>query len=85
MVYNPIMTNPAYLLTISSILELIGAILIALVVWGVHSRIIKEHRIDEVVLKSMRREKAFVYAGITFLILSFLLEIFVRLSYGISL
>lgn len=79
------MINPAFLLIISSVLELIGAILIALVVWGVHSRIIKEHKIDEIVLKSMRREKAFVYAGIVFLILSFVLEIFVRISYGISL
>ncbi len=85
MVYNPTMINPAYILIICSILELVGALLIALVVWGVHSRIIKEHKIDEVVLKSMRREKAFVYSGIIFLILSFLLEIFVRVSYGIPL
>ncbi len=75
---------PAYILVISSVFELVGAILIALVVLGVHSRIIKEHKIDEVVLKSMRREKVFVYLGVIFLVLSFLLETFIRVSQGMS-
>jgi len=79
------MINNPNLLTISSIFELIGSILIAFVILGVHSRIIEEHKIDEVVLKTMRREKVFVYVGVFFLVLSFILELCARNLYGIFL
>ena len=75
--------SPALLLSFASISELAGGVLIALVVLGVHTRIIKEHKIDDLVLKTMRKERAYVFIGLTLLFLSFILEVSVRLVYGV--
>lgn len=77
--------SPALLLIIASISEFVGGVLIALVVLGVHSRIIKEHKIDGLVLKTMKKERAYVFIGLFFLFLSFVLEVSVRLVYGVSI
>lgn len=77
--------SPALILSLASIFELAGGVLIALVVLGVHSRIIKEHKIDDLVLKTMKKERAYVYIGLMLLSLSFVLEVSVRLVYGVSI
>lgn len=77
--------SPALILSLASIFELAGGVLIALVVLGVHSRIIKEHKIDYLVLKTMKKERAYVYIGLMFLSLSFVLEVSIRLVYGVSI
>ncbi len=74
------MIQPSQLLLLSSVLELLGAILIALVVYGVHTRIVKEKSIDSEVLVAMRRERFYVYSGIGLLIISFCIEAYVRLG-----
>jgi hypothetical protein len=63
-----------YLLVIASGLELVGAVLIALVVLGVHTRILEERRIDDVVLKTVKRERLLVYLGILLLFIGFLIK-----------
>lgn len=77
--------SPVLLLSIASVFELSGGVLIALVVLGVHSRIIKEHKIDDLVLKTMRKERAYVFIGLFLLSLSFVLEVSARLVYGVSI
>jgi len=72
-------SNPNLLLSIASLSEVIGGILIAFVVLGVHQHIAKERSIDADVLRTMRKEKAYIVLGICLLIISFLLEIWVRL------
>lgn len=76
---TPIIIFP-YMLVAASALELIGGILIALVVLGVHTRILEERRIDNAVLKTVKRERFFVYFGLSFLIIGFVIECFVRFS-----
>lgn len=77
--------SPVLLLSFASVFELAGGVLIALVVLGVHSRIIKEHKIDDLVLKTMRKERAYVLTGLFLLSISFILEVSVRLVYGVSI
>ncbi|PIR38370.1 MAG: hypothetical protein COV34_02060 [Candidatus Zambryskibacteria bacterium CG10_big_fil_rev_8_21_14_0_10_42_12] len=77
-----ILENPNLILSIASLSEVIGAILIAFVVYSVHQHIVKERKIDEDVLTSMKTERVYMVAGILLIIFSFILEVWTRLVLG---
>ena len=53
----------------------LGKVLLGITVIRVHSRIVKEHHIDEAVLKEMRSEKLLAVAGIMLIVIGYLFEI----------
>jgi hypothetical protein len=56
-------------------LSVIGKVLLGLTVMMVHWKIIKEHKIDRVVLKEMRRERNVALLGIILIVAGYLLEL----------
>ena len=52
-----------------------GKILLGVTVMRVHWRIIKEHRIDELVLKEMRKERNVALFAIALIALGYILEL----------
>jgi hypothetical protein len=56
-------------------LDVIGKLMIAFTALSVHHRVRKEHKIDEVVFKQMRREQAVGIAGIILIIAGYLIEV----------
>ena len=56
-------------------LEIIGHILIALVVMSVHTRVAREHKIDQAVIRYMKRERVYAVIGIVFVIVGYVLEL----------
>lgn len=56
-------------------LDVIGKIMVAFTALMVHHRFRKEHKVDERVFKSMRREQVLGILGILLIILGFLLQI----------
>lgn len=59
---------------LADILNLLGEILIAFAIIRVHTRLMKEHRIDDDVIRTIKGEQRYVIIGIIFLILSFILR-----------
>jgi len=59
-----------------AILDLFGTIFIAYAALRVHHRVLSEHRVDEKVFKSMKREQKIGIAGVVLIVSSFILEIF---------
>ncbi|MCH7828327.1 hypothetical protein IH982_00445 [Patescibacteria group bacterium] len=55
-------------------LDVIGKIMVAFTAIMVHYRFRKEHKIDERVFRTMRREQLLGIIGIFFIILGFLLQ-----------
>lgn len=60
------------------IIEIIGELLIAAAVLKVHSRVLSEHKIDKEVLTTIKFEKIVVILGITFLVASLFLRIYIN-------
>lgn len=60
--------------------DTIGTILIAYTVLRVHSRVRKEHRIDEYVAREMQRERTLGIAGIVFIVIGYALQL---IHYGL--
>lgn len=56
-------------------LEVLGTVMIAYTALSVHHRVRKEHKIDEVVFKHMKREQAVGIIGIVLIIAGYLLQI----------
>jgi len=56
-------------------LGIIGKLILGIAVWRVHAFIIREHKIDGVVLQAMRRERYVTAFGILLLIVGYVLEI----------
>ena len=46
----------------------------------VHFRVWKEHQIDQVVFKEMRREQVVGIAGIIFILIGYVIEVFVLIK-----
>jgi len=63
-------------------LGVIGKVLLGVTVIAVHLKIVKEHKIDGVVLKEMRRERNLAIVGIIFMIVGYILEVLYYQSYG---
>lgn len=53
----------------------IGKIVLGIAVLRVHSGIVKEHRIDGVVLKAMKKEKWVTVVGVLLIVLGYILEL----------
>ena len=51
-----------------------GKVIIGITVIRIHSKIVKEHKIDVVVLKEMRKEKSLAILGIIFMMVGYILE-----------
>lgn len=72
--------NPTLLLIAGMTLDTAGTVLVAYTVLRVHSRVRREHRIDEYVTREMRRERAYGIAGIVLIITGYFFEL---ISYSI--
>ena len=60
-------------------LGVVGKVLLGITVIKVHSKIVKEHKIDGAVLSEMRSEKNLAILGIIFMVVGYILE---ALFYG---
>ncbi|OGZ42506.1 MAG: hypothetical protein A3C80_00865 [Candidatus Ryanbacteria bacterium RIFCSPHIGHO2_02_FULL_45_43] len=56
-------------------LDLIGKLLIGFTAIRVHHRVLHEHKIDEAVFKSMKKEQRFGILGIVFLVAGFIIQL----------
>lgn len=57
-------------------LGMIGKLMLGFAVWRVHAFIIREHKIDGVVLSAMKRERYVTALGTLLLLLGYLLELY---------
>lgn len=60
---------------IGHIFDVIGKIMIAFTAITVHYRFWKEHKVDELVFKSMKREQLIGIIGIIFILIGFFLQL----------
>lgn len=60
-------------------LDIIGKIMVALTAIAVHHRFRKEHKIDELVFKAMKREQLIGISGIILMIIGFFLQLSVKI------
>lgn len=58
-----------------NIIDLLGEIMIAITVIRVHNTVVREHKIDKDVLKSMSGEKRYAIIGILLIALAFALRL----------
>jgi MFS superfamily sulfate permease-like transporter len=56
-------------------ISMIGKVLLGVTVMMVHWKVVKEHKIDRVVLKEMRRERNLAFLGILFILVGYYLEL----------
>lgn len=56
-------------------IEVIGHVLIALVVMSVHTRVAQEHKIDQAVIRYMKRERVYAMIGIVLVLAGFVIEL----------
>jgi hypothetical protein len=56
-------------------LEVIGEVLLGLSVYFVHKRVIKEHRIDNEVLKTMLHERTLSITAIILIIIGYFMQV----------
>jgi len=62
---------------IAPTLTLIGDVMIAIVVLNVHTRVAEEHKIDNAVIRYMRRERTYVIIGIILILTGYALKVVV--------
>jgi len=60
---------------IGFILDIQGKVMVAFTAIMVHHRFRKEHKVDERVFRSMRREQVIAIIGIIFMVAGFLLQL----------
>jgi len=65
---------------IGSSLDLVGTVMITYTILSVHYRVRKEHKIDDIVFKQMRREQAAGIIGITLIVIGYFLQLPSRLQ-----
>ncbi|MBL7045546.1 MAG: hypothetical protein ISR99_00740 [Parcubacteria group bacterium] len=56
-------------------LGVVGKVLLGFTVISVHLKIVKEHKIDRLVLKEMRKERNLAILGILFIVVGYVLEL----------
>lgn len=54
----------------------VGKLILGIAVLRVHAYILKEHKIDEVVLRAMRRERYITIGGVMLIVLGYFLEMY---------
>ena len=59
---------------VGEVLDVLGKIMIAMTVLAVHNTMMKEHRIDEQVNKTIRKEHLYAFIGIALLVSGFTLR-----------
>jgi ABC-type iron transport system FetAB permease component len=64
------------LLLLGLTLGTLGKIILGVAVLLVHVHILKEHKIDAVVLKSMKREQLATVLGLVLIVVGYLMEVF---------
>lgn len=64
------------LLYISLTLGTLGKLILGFAVLRVHSYILKEHKIDGVVLRAMKRERVITLFGIFLILIGYVLEMY---------
>ena len=69
------------LFALSSLLEYLGTLIIALTALSVHLRMKKEKSVDAQVITQIGKEKIFAYLGILLLTIGFAMEIILFLKY----
>jgi hypothetical protein len=69
------------LFALSSLLEYLGTLIIALTALSVHLRMKKEKSVDAQVITQIGKEKIFAYLGIILLTIGFAMEIILFLKY----
>ena len=62
--------------------DLIGKILLGVTVYLVHTRIMREGKIDRAVIREMQKEKRLAILGIILIILGFFMQLPAKLSGG---
>lgn len=72
--------NKVVLEIIGFTLDVIGKVLIGVAVYFVHKRIMKEEKIDKMVLKEIKKEKKIVVLGIILIMIGYLMQLPVKLS-----
>lgn len=65
---------------ISATFTTIGEIVIAYTVISVHHRVMKEHKIDDLVFKTMRKEQIIALIGIILIITGYTLNVAIALG-----
>lgn len=68
------------LLIVGIVLEFVGSLFIAFTALMVNHRILHEHKVDEVVLTTMRMEQYVGFFGVILLIIGFVLQVVSFLS-----
>jgi hypothetical protein len=53
----------------------IGKVVLGVAVWRVHAHILEEHKIDKVVLTSIKRERYVTLLGVLLIIIGYLMEV----------
>lgn len=61
--------------TLAYTCDLIGKLMVSFTAIMVHHRFLKEHKIDEVVLREMRREQLIGLVGVAFLISGYIFHL----------
>lgn len=64
------------LLLLAITLGTTGKVILGIAVLRVHVHILKEHKIDNVVLKSMRKEQVVTVLGLALIITGYMLEVY---------
>ena len=64
-------------------LDVIGKILIGVAVYFVHKRVMKEEKIDKIVLKAMKKERNIVLIGLILIVIGYLMQLPAKLSGGL--
>lgn len=64
------------LLLLGLTLGTVGKILLGVAVLRVHVHILREHKIDAVVLRSMKTEQIFTVIGLALIVIGYMLEVY---------
>ena len=67
------MPEPIQIISVS--LEFLGTLLIGLAVLRVHTKLKREHKIDDVVSRSIQRERKYTIIGLVLITLGFILQL----------
>ena len=70
--------SPEVLEILGRTLDIIGKVMIAFTAIMVHHRFLKEHKVDEMVFKIMRREQLVGVIGVVLMVVGFILEMLAK-------
>ncbi len=61
-------------------LDMIGKVLLGVSVYLVHTRIIRERKIDQTVIKTMKKERNLALLGLLFIIVGYVMQLPFKIS-----